>query len=61
MSPFLLRTDHYGHRWEIRRQTDGTIEHRREGRVHWIDGWPSSLPLLKEGEDPLVMGQNNSG
>ena len=57
MSRFVLRTDDQDHRWEIRRQEDGTIQHRKEGRVHRIEGWPFSLPLLKVGEDPFAGDQ----
>jgi hypothetical protein len=54
MSHFLLQTDEDGHRWEIRFLDDGTIEHRREGRVPWISGWPPSLP--QDGDDPSAKG-----
>ena len=53
MSRFILRTDVNGHRWEIRLREDGTIEHRREGRVPWVNSWPPSLPLLKDAENPF--------
>ena len=55
MSRFLLRTDANGHRWEIRRRPNGTFEHRREGRVHWVEGWPS-LPPLKNDDDTFAKG-----
>ena len=52
MTPnFILRTDEFGHRWEIRLLADGTAEHRREGRTSWLKGWPPSLQP-KDSEDP---------
>ena len=53
MSHFLLRTDHEGHRWEIRLLEDSRIEHRGEGRTSWVAGWPVSLPPLKVNENPF--------
>ena len=53
MTPnFILRTDEFGHRWEIRLLADSTVEHRREGRTTWQEGWPPSLKQ-KDGEDPF--------
>ena len=51
---FILRTDDRGERWEITVRADSTIVHRREKDESWLDGWPPSLPLLKDSDTPSL-------